>query len=41
MTDTFDVNFRVHFPEVVHNAVQVQFTSTKNDMFSRFFHSGR
>lgn len=34
----FDVDLRVHLPQVVHHTVQVQFSSSQDDVLSRLFH---
>ena len=31
-------NFRVHFPEIMHHTVKIEFTSTENHVFSRFLY---
>lgn len=34
----FNVDFRVHLPQVVHDAVQVKLSCPQDDMLSRLLH---
>ena len=36
---TFDIDFRIHFPEVVHHAVEVKFACSKDHVLTRLLHS--